>query len=129
MWTGPQRGVILLFLVIVIAASGYRYYTDRVTVPDPQPADGARAADLADHFDPNTATAAELAAIPNVGDKLAAAIVDYRNTIRPLRNGSPVFERPTDLMRVRGIGPAKMEAMTPYLRFPATRPATTRASR
>mgnify|MGYP000464292011 CR=1 FL=1 len=50
--------------------------------------------------DINTADAAELAAnISGVGDKKAAAIVEYRTQHGP-------FKRVEDLMKVQGIGPA-----------------------
>lgn len=49
--------------------------------------------------DINTADAAELAAnINGVGDKKAAAIVEYRNQHGP-------FKKVEDLMKVQGIGP------------------------
>jgi competence ComEA-like helix-hairpin-helix protein len=44
----------------------------------------------------NTATVDELIAIPNVGEKLARQIVDFRNTNGP-------FQRPEDLILVPGI--------------------------
>lgn len=46
----------------------------------------------------NTATADELKALPGIGDSYARAIVDYRT-----RNGP--FQRPEDIVKVRGIGP------------------------
>ena len=46
----------------------------------------------------NTATAEELTALPGIGDSYARAIVDYRT-----RNGP--FQRPEDIVKVRGIGP------------------------
>jgi competence ComEA-like helix-hairpin-helix protein len=96
-------------------------------VPDPQPLEGARARELADRFDPNTATQAELAAIPGVGEKLAGAIVAYRVAYAKLHRGQLAFVERTDLLAVTGIGVAKMEGMEAYLVFPAkvaTRPAS-----
>jgi competence protein ComEA len=55
-------------------------------------------------LDLNTATAAELEALPGVGPSTAAAIVDDRT-----RNGP--FASVDDLDRVPGIGPAKLEAL------------------
>lgn len=46
----------------------------------------------------NTATVEELKALPGIGDTYARAIVDYRT-----RNG--LFQRPEDIVKVRGIGP------------------------
>lgn len=52
----------------------------------------------------NTATAAELTALPGVGEATAQAIVQHRETNGP-------FAKPEDLMDVKGIGPAKFEAL------------------
>jgi hypothetical protein len=119
--------VILGILIGVLLYLCVRRAIHRDFVPDPQPLEGARAAELADRFDPNTATQAELAAIPGVGEKLAGAIVAYRVEFAKLHRGQPAFMEPTDLLVVKGIGVAKMEGMEPYLVFPpkaATRPAS-----
>lgn len=52
----------------------------------------------------NSATAAELTALPGVGEATAAAIVAHREANGP-------FTTVEQLMDVRGIGPAKFEAM------------------
>lgn len=52
----------------------------------------------------NTASAAELVALPGVGEATAAAIVAHREA-----NGA--FRSIDDLLDVRGIGPAKLEAL------------------
>lgn len=52
----------------------------------------------------NSATAAELTALPGVGDATAAAIVAHREAHGP-------FAEVEQLMEVRGIGPAKFEAL------------------
>jgi competence protein ComEA len=52
----------------------------------------------------NRASATELDALPGVGPSTAQAIVDYRTTNGP-------FGSPEDLLNVRGIGPAKFDAM------------------
>jgi competence protein ComEA len=55
-------------------------------------------------IDLNTATAEELDALPGVGPATAAAIVSHRE-----RNGP--FTSVDGLLDVRGIGPAKLEAL------------------
>jgi competence protein ComEA len=52
----------------------------------------------------NRASVSELDALPGVGPSTAQAIVDYRTTNGP-------FGSPEDLLNVKGIGPAKFEAM------------------
>ena len=52
----------------------------------------------------NRASVAELDALPGVGPSTAQAIVDYRSTNGP-------FGSAEDLLNVKGIGPAKFEAM------------------
>ena len=52
----------------------------------------------------NRASVAELDALPGVGPSTAQAIVDYRSANGP-------FSSPEDLLNVKGIGPAKFEAM------------------
>ena len=64
-----------------------------------------------------------IAALPNVGEKLAAAIIEYREEFQKSHPGRPVFLQPDDLRHVRGIGTAKVESMQAYFTFPATRPS------
>ena len=60
--------------------------------------------------DPNRATAKELEALPGVGPKTGEAIVAFREANGP-------FRVPEDLLRVKGIGPKKLEQMRPFLRL------------
>ena len=52
----------------------------------------------------NTATAAQLTALPGIGDTIAQAIVDYRDN-----NGA--FRSVDDLLQVKGIGEKKLAAV------------------
>ncbi len=54
--------------------------------------------------DINRATAAELETLPGIGPATAAAIIAHRD-------GSGPFATPEDLLAVRGIGEAKLEAL------------------
>ena len=69
---------------------------------------------MADRLDPNTATAAELGVLPGLGPAKAAAIIDYRQSVA----APPAFRAPGDLARVRGIGPAMVAKLSPFLMFP-----------
>jgi comEA protein len=56
----------------------------------------------------NTATVAEIAFLPGIGEKTAAAVVAHRE-----QNGP--FKKTTDLMQVKGIGDRTFERLSPYL--------------
>jgi competence protein ComEA len=59
--------------------------------------------------DLNQATVAELDQLPGVGPSTARAIIDHRT-----RNGP--FASVDDLLAVRGIGPAKLAELKPFVR-------------
>ncbi len=92
-------------------ADGARVAVPRLGAPAPpvdpaavtglSPNDGASAATPGGPVDLNTATAAQLDALPGVGPATAAAIVRDRETHGP-------FTSIGDLARVHGIGPAKL---------------------
>ena len=56
----------------------------------------------------NTANAEELKRLPGVGEKRAQLIINLRRRLQR-------FRRPTDLLRVRGIGPKTLRRMLPHL--------------
>jgi len=60
-------------------------------------------------IDPNTATRAQLEALPGIGPSLAQRILDAR-AASPLRSLA-------DLDRVKGFGPAKIEKLRQHLTF------------
>jgi len=77
-------------------------------------------------IDPNTATWAELARLPDVGETLARRIVAYREAQRgrsgPQSPPSVVFRSLADLDPIPGLGPKRLERIEPLLRFPAENP-------
>lgn len=89
---------------------------EQLVAPDPGPsppggASGGGAAGASGGSTPgggvvniNTASAAELEALPGIGPALAARIVEYRD-------GHGPFASVDDLTDVPGIGPAKLEAL------------------
>jgi competence protein ComEA len=87
-------------------------------VADPQSSAGQASDQLADRIDPNTASASEIAAIPNLGEKKAQAIVDFRERFKARHPDHPAFARLSDLEQISGIGAATAENTEPYLLFP-----------
>lgn len=84
---------------------GERVYVPRLGEPAPEVGSTGGAAEEAGRLvDVNTAGAAELEALPGVGPATAKAILDERE-----RRGR--FATVDDLLDVRGIGPAKLEAL------------------
>ena len=65
-------------------------------------------------IDPNTADLATLLRLPGVGPVLAQRILEDRAQSGP-------YARPEDLLRVRGIGPAKLAQLRPHLVFGGAR--------
>ena len=81
------------------------------TPPPPMPSGSpaGAASTPAQPVDVNTATVEQLDVLPGVGPATAAAIVAYRDAHGP-------FTSVESLAEVRGIGPAKMEALRPMVR-------------
>jgi DNA uptake protein ComE-like DNA-binding protein len=109
--------VLLVILLMILTA---RMFLNSQTVPNPPTAPGPAAEQLADRIDPNTATEAELAAIPDLGEKRAAEIIQFRNQYVAQHPGRLTFRKLSDLERIRGIGPGITDDMEPYLKFPAS---------
>jgi competence protein ComEA len=60
-----------------------------------------------DRIDLNRASAAELMRLPGVGQKKAQAIVSHR--------AKAPFQRPEDVVQVKGLGPAWFAKVKPHL--------------
>jgi competence protein ComEA len=84
------------FLAILIGLLAFRGYGGSLGA---RPTDPVPTADL---IDLNTADQAELAQVPGVGPKMAAAIVDHRRARGPFRSVD-------ELRTVRGVGPVTFE--------------------
>lgn len=61
-------------------------------------------------IDVNTASLEELVTIPGIGEGLASAILACRDK-------GDMFYSADDLLRIRGIGPKKLEKMREYIKF------------
>lgn len=129
-WTGPQRGVLIALLAGLLVYLIVRILLNPLYVSDPQPARPSRYDELADKIDPNVADWHTLAALPGLGEKRAKTIIEYREAFTKEHPDHLAFNEPQDLLLVRGIGPAMLATMRPYLLFPpTTRPATQATTR
>jgi len=113
------RGLTIL-LGILITILAVRLAINSKTVPEFQSAPNPAPDQLADRIDPNTASEPELAAIPELGEKRAHAIVQFREQFQSRHPNQIAFARPSDLEQISGIGAATAETMSPYLTFPKT---------
>jgi competence protein ComEA len=66
---------------------------------------------------PNDAPVASLVRLPGIGLTRARAIVTLREHLQEQGTGGPAFHRAEDLQQVKGIGPATVEGIRPWLRF------------
>ena len=98
-----------MFILLAAALVAVRLFSSPAFVADPQPPVGQRATELADRIDPNTATQAQLAALPGLGPKRAADVVAGRAAGR--------YKTASDLQRISGIGEAIVAKLEPFLRF------------
>ncbi len=57
----------------------------------------------------NTATVEELEKLPNIGRKMAEAIIEFRTVNGP-------FRRPEHLMQIRGVSEARFAELRPYIK-------------
>ena len=98
-----------LVLGFVLFGAGYTFGQSRrgalVSVPEPIVRQIPETDGL---LDLNTATAEELQTLPGIGEKLAAAIVAYREENGP-------FASVWMLESVSGIGRGKLEVVLPYI--------------
>lgn len=75
---------------------------------------------LPQQVNPNQADLALLICLPRLGPYRARAIIRFRKEHRHTDPNQPVFRRPEDLIAVKGIGPATLKAIIPYLCFGTT---------
>jgi DNA uptake protein ComE-like DNA-binding protein len=72
---------------------------------------------LVGQINPNEAPAASLMRLPQIGTARARAIVAHRDRAGALEGQVPVFTKADDLQQIKGIGPAIVEGLRPWLGF------------
>ena len=102
---------------LMVVGLGFKTYLRPVYQGQMLPVEGRRAGELTDRIDPNTATMAELAEIPELGRKRAEEIVAFREAFLAGHSGEVAFKRVEDLRAIKGIGPAMVERLRGYLVF------------
>jgi competence protein ComEA len=110
----------MILLAILLAIFLTRLCLNTQTIPDSTTAPAPQANRLADRIDPNSATVPELSAIPDLGEKRAAAIINFRESFKSRHPDRNAFQTLTDLEQIKGVGAATAENMEPYLKFPTT---------
>lgn len=118
-----DRTCRVLFVIALVAAAATLVASGRqLRAIDPPPADPPRPVEC--RLDPNVAAWWQLDRLPSVGSDLARRIAAAQPAPG---NAAPSFLSPRDLLRVDGIGPALIESLAPYLRFPSYTPPAGRS--
>lgn len=110
--TACAVGLLGLTLLLLVDASPIDTLPLENRSASPQQAIGSAAVGI----DPNTASWAELALLPGLGESVAKRIIEYRS-IQTSNDGRPVFARPEDLLPIKGIGEKTLNRMRQFLRF------------
>jgi competence ComEA-like helix-hairpin-helix protein len=121
--TGPhydlgwrRQNVLALIVLCLLAALGLasRRWAQANHVGDDPPVDAAKVAVAEEKINPNTASAASLNRLPEVGPAKTRAIIEYRSPAA----SRPAFRYAEDLDDVHGVGPGIVERAAPYLSLP-----------
>lgn len=104
-----------IVLVLALVTMSFPSLNARDITQDKPPAKGASAAASAP-LDLNTATAAQLEALPGIGVRTAELIVEHRKKV-----GS--FKKIEELMNVKGIGEKSFLKLKPLVTVGAAAPA------
>jgi len=72
---------------------------------------------LGERINPNEAPAASLMRLPQIGAARARAIVAHRDRTGTQAGQTPVCKKADDLRQIKGIGPAIVEDLRPWLQF------------
>jgi len=79
--------------------------------------DGALTVDSGERVNPNDAPVASLMRLPQIGVARARAIIAHRERVGSQAGHPPAFREADDLQEIKGIGPAIVEDLRPWLQF------------
>jgi DNA uptake protein ComE-like DNA-binding protein len=79
--------------------------------------EGATTLHSGERINPNEAPVASLMRLPQVGAARARAIVAHRGRVGFQAGRRPAFKTADDLRQIKGIGPAIVEDVRPWLQF------------
>ena len=115
--TASQSRGLLILLIMLLLLLAVRLVLNPQKIPESAALINSSPDRLADKIDPNLATESELAAIPDLGEIRAAAIIAYRQNFQLAHPNHTAFRQLSDLEQIRGIGPSTAENLSPYLIF------------
>jgi hypothetical protein len=119
-WPPAGQAVLVLCCAAFGAVLALRHAGRAVRAGEPIPVDRRRAAAVAERVDPNLAGIGSLLRLPAIGRIRAEAILAYRAA-----HGPRAFGCAEDLAAVKGIGPATVLRVAPYLSLPLRATART----
>jgi hypothetical protein len=123
-WTRRQRIGLGILVTLLLVFLGIQWWRRPARLDDRAVLIRGDPVLLPQRIDPNTATQAELARIPHIGDAMAQRIIQYRESRKPNSADGIVFRQAGDLDGVPGIGPKLVGQIAPFFQFPDETPAT-----
>ncbi len=104
LWTDSYRMAVCAALMILAGLIGNWVYVFRQAPYTGNP----------ERINPNTASVASLVRLPGIGKARAMDIIHFRQATAV---DGTVFNAPSDMQQIRGIGPKTAEKISPWLTF------------
>jgi DNA uptake protein ComE-like DNA-binding protein len=112
-FSAPQKKVVIFLTILLALLSVYRFITGYAETDEQSlkfsidVGDGEHGYRPPFKIDLNLSPADSLELLPGIGPVLASRIVAYRDSVK--------FEKPEDIVRVKGIGIERFMKLQPYL--------------